>query len=171
MNMKKFLIALSLLAFLVAGGCSFVHDSFSGTSIQSDVKTVTVNYFEYKALKVNPNLSNDLTEAMRDKFRKLTKLEQVEMDGDLELQGEITGYEVRAAAVTANEVAAQNRLTVTVKLKFTNRKYPEDDFEKSFSAYSDYDSTNSLDAVESTLCQEIIEKLVEDMFNASVAQW
>ena len=171
MNMKKFLIALSLLAFLVAGGCSFVHYSFSGTSIQSDVKTVTVNYFEYKALKVNPNLSNDLTEAMRDKFRKLTKLEQVEMDGDLELQGEITGYEVRAAAVTANEMAAQNRLTVTVKLKFTNRKYPEDDFEKSFSAYSDYDSTNSLDAVESTLCQEIIEKLVEDMFNASVAQW
>ncbi len=169
--MKKFIIALTLLAVAVLGGCSIVNYSFSGTSIQADVKTVTINYFEYKALKVNPNLSNDLTEAMRDKFRKLTKLEQVEMDGDLELQGEVTGYEVRAAAVTANEVAAQNRLTVTVKLKFTNRKYPEDDFEKSFSAYSDYDSNNSLDAVESTLCQEIIDKLVEDMFNASVAQW
>ncbi len=169
--MKKFLIVFSLLAAVVIGGCSIVKYSFTGTSIQADVKTVTINYFEYKALKVNPNLSNDLTEAMRDKFRKLTKLEQVEMDGDLELQGEITGYDVKAAAVTANEVAAQNRLTVTVKLKFTNRKYPEDDFDKSFSAYSDYDSTNSLDAVESTLCQEIIEKLVEDMFNASVAQW
>ena len=162
--MKRFLIALSLLVAAVFAGCSIVSYSFSGTSIQPDVKTVTINYFEYKALKVNPNLSNDLTEAMRDKFRKLTKLEQVEMDGDLELQGEVTGYEV-------NEMAAQNRLTVTVKLKFTNRKYPEDDFEKSFSAYSDYDSTNSLDAVESTLCQEIIDKLVEDMFNASVAQW
>lgn len=171
MNMKKFLIVLTILASSVLGGCSIVNYSFSGTSIQPDVKTVTINYFEYKALKVNPNLSNDLTEAVRDKFRKLTKLEQVEMDGDLELQGEVTGYEVRAAAVTANEVAAQNRLTVTVKLKFTNRKYPEDDFEKNFSAYSDYDSTNSLDAVESTLCQEIIDKLVEDMFNASVAQW
>ena len=171
MNINKCLVALILVVAAVLGGCSFVHYSFSGTSIQADVKTVTINYFEYKALKVNPNLSNDLTEAMRDKFRKLTKLEQVEMDGDLELQGEVTGYEVRAAAVTANEVAAQNRLTVTVKLKFTNRKYPEDDFEKSFSAYSDYDSTNSLDAVESTLCQEIIDKLVEDMFNASVAQW
>lgn len=171
MNMKKLLIVLTILASSVLGGCSIVNYSFSGTSIQPDVKTVTINYFEYKALKVNPNLSNDLTEAVRDKFRKLTKLEQVEMDGDLELQGEVTGYEVRAAAVTANEVAAQNRLTVTVKLKFTNRKYPEDDFEKNFSAYSDYDSTNSLDAVESTLCQEIIDKLVEDMFNASVAQW
>ncbi len=172
--MKKISVVLSFLAFLAAvvfAGCSIVNYSFSGTSIQPDVKTVTINYFDYKALKVNPNLSNDLTEALRDKFRKLTKLEQVDMDGDLELQGEVTGYEVRAAAVTANEVAAQNRLTVTVKLKFTNRKYPEDDFEKNFSAYSDYDSTNSLDAVESTLCQEIIDKLVEDMFNASVAQW
>ncbi|HBN01137.1 MAG TPA: hypothetical protein DD383_00645 [Rikenellaceae bacterium] len=169
--MKKIITILALLAVLATGGCSIVKYSFSGTSIQADVKTVTINYFEYKALKVNPTLSNDLTEALKDKFRKLTKLEQVEMDGDLELQGEVTGYEVRAAAVTANEVAAQNRLTVTVKLKFTNRKYPEDDFENNFSAYSDYDSTYSLDAVESTLCQEIVEKLVEDMFNASVAQW
>ena len=93
------------------------------------------------------------------------------MDGDLELEGAVTGYEVRASAVTADEVAAQNRLTVTVSLKFTNKKYPEEDFEKSFSAYADYDSTNSLDAVESTLCEEIVDKLVEDMFNASVAQW
>ncbi|MBR4167551.1 MAG: LptE family protein [Bacteroidales bacterium] len=170
--MKKIFIAASLIitAFLL-GGCSVVKYSFSGTSIQPDVKTVTINYFEYKALKVNPSLSNDLTEAMKDKFRKLTKLEQVEMDGDLELQGAVTGYEVRASAVTANEVAAQNRLTVSVSLKFMNRKYPEEDFEKSFSAYSDYDSTNSLDAVEATLCEEIVEKLVEDMFNASVAQW
>ena len=77
----------------------------------------------------------------------------------------------RTAAVTADEVAAMNRLTVNVSLKFTNRKYPEEDFEKSFSAYSDYDSTNSLDAVEASLCEEIVEKLAEDMFNASVAQW
>lgn len=145
--------------------------SFSGTSIQPDVKTVTVNYFEYKALKVNPSLANDLTEAMKDKFRKLTKLEQVDMDGDLELSGEVTGYDVKATAVTAQEVAAQNRLTVTIKVTFTNRKYPEDDFEKSFSAYSDYDSASSLDAVEGTLCEEIIDKLIEDVFNASVANW
>ena len=72
----------------------------------------------------------------------------------------------------ADEVAAQNRLTVTVKVSFTNRKYPEDDFNgKSFSAYSDYDSTNSLDAVEATLCEEIVKKLIEDIFNACVAQW
>lgn len=145
--------------------------SFSGTSIQPDVKTVTIDFFEYKAQRVNPSLSNDITEAIRTQFRRMTKLEQVEVDGDIEISGSITGYEVRASAVTANEVAAQNRLTITVNVEFTNRKYPEEDFEKSFSNYADYDSTQSLDAVESSLCAEIIEKIVDDIFNATVANW
>ena len=102
----------------------------------------------------------------------MTSLEQVEMDGDLEIIGEISGYDVQASAVTADEVAAQNRLTVVVKVDFNNVKHPEDSFTgKSFSAYADYDSTNSLDAVESALCAEIIEKIIEDIFNATVAQW
>jgi hypothetical protein len=146
--------------------------SFTGTSIQHEVKTVTINYFEYKALKVNPSLSNMLTEAMQDKFLKLTRLEQVDMDGDLEIVGAVTGYDVKAAAITASEQAAQNRLTVTVKISFVNRKYPEDSFEnKSFSAYADFDAMQTLDAVESSLCEEIVEKLCEDMFNATVANW
>lgn len=162
-------IAIIALAAVLSGGCGIY--SFSGTSIQSDVKTITLNYFEYKALKVNPTLSNDLSEAMKDKFRKMTRLEQVDEDGDMELEGAITGYDVRAAAITANEVAAKNRLTVTVHIKFTNNKYPEDNVEKDFSAYAEYDSTNTLDAVESTLCEQIVEQLAEDIFNACVAQW
>ncbi len=146
--------------------------SFTGTSIQPDVKTVTVNYFEYLAPKVNPSLSNMLTEAMQDKFLKLTKLEQVDIDGDLELIGAVTGYDVRAASVTANEQVAQNRLTVTVKVDFINRKYPEESLEgKSFSAYQDFDATQSIDAVEGTLCEDIVEQLVEDIFNGTVANW
>lgn len=156
-------------AMLALSSCGIY--SFSGTSIQPDVKTITISYVEYKALKVNPQLSNQMTEALRDKFRKLTKLEQVEMDGDLELYCEITGYNVTTTSVTANETAAQNRLTVSVKAKFTNRKYPEDDFDKSFSAFADFDASQLLDSVQDTLCEEIVEKLVEDIFNASVAQW
>ena len=163
------ILALSLAAFAVSA-CGIY--SFSGTSIKPDVKTITINYFEYKAMKVNPSLSNDLTEAVRNQFRRMTSLEQLDMDGDLEITGQVTGYDVRASAVTAGDVAAMNRLTVTVKVDFTNRKYPEEDFSgKSFSAYADYESTTSLDAVESTLCAEIIEKIVEDIFNATVAQW
>lgn len=158
------------LAVLMLSSCGIY--SFSGTSIQPDVNTITINYFEYKAQKVNPSLSNDLTEAIRTQFRKMTRLEQVEMDGDLEITGEVTGYEVRASSVSAGDVAATTRLTVTVKVDFVNRKHPEDDFSaKSFSAYADYDSNNTLDAVESSLCQEIVDKIVEDVFNATVAQW
>ena len=165
--MKRFVSILACAALAVSCGIY----SFTGTSIQADVNTITIPYVEYKALRVNPSLSNDMTEALQDKFRKLTRLEQVDVDGDLELVCEITGYDVKATAVTADEQAAQNRLTVTVKVEFTNRKYPEDDVSKSFSAYEDFDATLSLDAVEGTLCETIIEKLVEDIFNATVAQW
>ena len=157
------------LAAIFAGGCGIY--SFSGTSIQPDVETITINYFEYKAEKVNPSLSNQITEDLRTQFRKMTRLEQVDMDGDLEIEGSITGYDVSAAAITADEVAARNKLTVTVKISFTNRKYPEDDLEQSFSAYEEYDSTQSLDSVQDALCAEIVKKLVEDIFNATVAQW
>ena len=159
-----------LAAALLVSACGIY--SFSGTSIQNDVETVAIDFFEYRAEKVNPSLSSDLTEALRTRFRRMTRLEQVEQDGDLEISGEITGYDVRPASVSADEIATQNRLTVSVRVTFTNRKYPEDDFEgKTFSAYADYDSNNSLDSVESSLCAEIIDKLIEDIFNASVAQW
>lgn len=161
--------AMAVTAFIVQS-CGIY--SFTGTSIQPDVKTVTVNYFEYTALKVNPSLSNQITEAVQEKFRKLTKLEQVDIDGDLEIVGAVTGYDVKATSIGANEQAAMNRLTVNVKITFINRKYPEDNFEnKGFSAYADFDATQSLDAVESGLCEEIVEKLCDDIFNATVANW
>lgn len=166
--MRKFLV----LAALTLSVCSCGIYSFSGTSIQPDVNTITIGYFEYKALKVNPSLSNDLTEAIRTRFRRMTRLEQVDTDGDLEITGVVTGYTVAASAVAAGDVASKNRLTITVKVNFTNRKYPEDNFEdKNFSGYADYDSTLSLDAVEAGLTTEIVDKLVEDIFNATVAQW
>lgn len=167
--MKKILIMMA--AVLCLAGCRVTY-SFSGTSIDPDVHTICLPTFEYKAIRVNPSLSNELSEALRTRFRRMTSLEQVEMDGDLEITGEITGYDVQASSVTAQEVAAQNRLTVVVKVDFNNVKHPEESFSgKSFSAYADYDSSNSLDAVESTLCSEIIDKLIEDIFNATVAQW
>jgi hypothetical protein len=167
--MKKILIVMA--AVLCLAGCRVTY-SFSGTSIDPDVHTICLPTFEYKAMRVNPSLSNELSEALRTRFRRMTSLEQVEMDGDLEITGEITGYDVQASAVTAQEVAAQNRLTVVVKVDFNNVKHPEESFSgKSFSAYADYDSSNSLDAVESTLCAEIIDKIIEDIFNATVAQW
>ena len=165
--MRRLLPVLALLFTMTSCGIY----SFSGTSIQPDVNSITINYIEYRALRVNPSFSNEFTEAIRNQFRRMTRLEQVDQDGDMELSGEVTGYEVTPAAVTADEVAARNKLTVTVKIQFSDKKHPEEDFDKSFSAYSEYDSTQTIDQVEGSLCADIIEKLVEDIFNAAVAQW
>lgn len=167
---KILIFGFILLYVSLLQGCRISY-SFSGTSIQPDVMTFMVEYFENKAMKVNPSLSNNLTEALIDKYTKLTRLKMDTESGDICVSGEITGYDTRPMAITADEVAAQNRLTVTLKIKYTNRLHPDEDFEKNFSAYSDYDSMQSLDAVEASLCDEIIEKLVEDIFNATVANW
>lgn len=165
--------ALAVLALAAASqllsGCWFY--SFTGTSIQTDVRTICIEPVENKATKINPSLANQLTEALNDKYRKMTRLEAVDEAGDLNLYVTIESYDVQAAAVTADEVAAMNRLTVTVKAKFTNEKHPEDNLEQSFAGYEDYNSENSLDSVEGTLCETIIDKIVEDIFNATVAQW
>lgn len=163
-------LALILLMALPAfGGCGIY--SFSGTSIQPDVKTICIEPVINKATKVNPSLANQLTEELNDKFRKLTKLEQVTEAGDLNLTVTVESYDVRATAVTAGEVAAMNRLTVTCKVKFTNELHPEDNLEQSFAGYEDYNSENSLDMVEGQLCETIVKKIVDDIFNATVAQW
>lgn len=163
-------IAIALLMALPLTGCGIY--SFSGTSIKPDVKTITIEPVVNNAMKVNPSLANSLTEALIDKFKKLTSLENVEMDGDLQLYVTVESYDVKAQGVSANETVAQNRLTVTCKATFDNIKHPEESFEKkSFAAYQDYDAERSLDEVEATLCDQIIETLVEDIFNASVAQW
>ena len=160
--MKK---STHILIAMVAGilaACGIY--KFNDTSIAPDVHSISVYNIENRAMKVNPTLSNTLTVALQDQYRKLTNLEMLEEGGDLEVSGYITSYDVTPTAVTSQEIAAQNRLTVTVKIKFRNNKHEEEDFEKSFAAYQDYDSNLSLDAVEAQLVDEIVEILVEDIF-------
>lgn len=169
--MKRLRLILAFTAtVLTLAGCGIY--SFSGTSIQSDVQSICIEPVVNNAQKINPSLANQLTEELNDKFRKLTKLEQVQEDGDLDLLVTIESYDVRPAAITADEVAAMNRLQVTVKVVFVNNKHTEDNINgQSFAAFEDYDSNNSLDMVESQLCETIVKKLAEDIFNATVAQW
>ena len=167
--MKRIAILLPALLMFVLAACGIY--KFNDTSIAPDVHTISVYTIENKAMKVNPMLSNTLTVALQDQYRKLTKLEMLEDGGDLEVSGFIASYDVTPTAVTSQEVAAQNRLTITVKITFKNNKHPEEDFEKSFAAFQDFDSAISLDAVEAQLVDEIVEILVEDIFNATVANW
>ena len=164
----KYILLLAVLPIVAACGIY----SFSGTSIAPDVKTISIYTIENRAMKVNPALSNTITNALQDKFRRLTKLEMLPEGGDLEISGMITNYDVTPTAITSNEVASQNRLTITVKITYVNNKYEKESFkDKSFAAFQDYDSNLSLDAVEASLCDDIVEILVEDIFNATVANW
>lgn len=171
--MKFSKIALAaLLATMVftLGGCT-VKYSFSGASIPLDAKTVSVPYFPNNAPMVAPSLSSTLTDALQDKFARQTKLELVSTGGDLAFEGEITNYTSTPAAITAAETAAMNRLTITVKVKFTNIYEPQNNYNKSFSAFAEYDATSLLQDIQDTLITEICEQLVQDIFNAAVANW
>jgi hypothetical protein len=149
--------------------------SFTGASISPAVKTVFIDFFTNRARVVNPTLSQTFTEAMKDKFVNETGLSMEREQGDLEFSGEITGYEVRPLSVQQSEqgrdFASMNRLTVTVKVVFTNNKEHEYDFNTSFSAYYDWESTRSLNDVESSAVEVIVEQLIDDIFNKSVANW
>lgn len=145
--------------------------SFTGADISADIKTVHISYFPNQATMVQPTLSNVLTEALKDKFISQTNLELVSYDGDIAFEGAITNYNVNAQAFQGNETAALNRLTITVKVKYTNTKEPAKSFETTFTRYSDFESQQSLSSVEGELIQQISSELVTDIFNKAVANW
>ena len=145
--------------------------SFSGASIPAEAKTVSVQYFPNNAQLVNPLLSNTLTNALNDIFVNQTTLQSVAQNGDLALEGEITGYSTSPIAITGNQTAAMNRLTVTVNVRFTNKYDESKSFEQSFSQYQDYPSGQDLSSVQDVLVEEIVNNLCEDIFNKAMVNW
>ncbi len=160
-----------LLFFAILTESCNISFSFTGASISPDVKTISVQYFPNYAPIVQPILSQELTEALKDKFISQTNLQLVNGIGDLNFEGEITRYNITPIAIQANETSAQNRLTITIRVKFTNAKDSKQNFDTSFSRYNDYPSSESLDAIEEDLIKDIIEQINEDIFNKSVANW
>jgi hypothetical protein len=145
--------------------------SFTGASISPETKTVSVQYFNNIAPIVYPTLSQTLTETLKDKFVSQTSLVVMQRDADMNFEGQITGYTVTPTAIQGDQYASQNRLTITVSVKFTNKNNPELNYNKSFSAYEDFAATEQLVQVESEKTKLIVEKLVDDIFNAAVANW
>lgn len=158
---------------LLSAGCGMtVKYSLSGASIPPDAKTFSVAYFPNNAPMVAPILSSTLTDALREKFANQTRLIQVDEGGDFAFEGEITNYTSTTASVSAaSETAALNRLTITVSVRFTNAIVEADSFNKTFSAFADYPSTQLLTEVEGELIPQIVDQLVTDIFQASAANW
>jgi hypothetical protein len=145
--------------------------SFTGAAISPETKTVSVGFFRNIAPLINPRLSDQFTEALRDKLLSETRLRLKTGEADLMYEGEITGYDQTSQAIQANERAAQNKLTITVKVKYTNNKEPQKSFDKSFSAFSAYDSQKNFSDVESQLVNVIDIDILTAIFSATVADW
>ena len=155
--------------FILPSSCGVY--SFTGASISPDVKTVSVAYFENVAPLINPNLSQVFTEKLKDIFIVQTNLTLTQKNGDLHFEGNITDYNIRPMNVQAGNQVAQNRLTISVRVTFTNRVEPKNDFEKTFTRFADFDANQSLNAVEADLVEQITEELTQDVFNESVVNW
>jgi len=151
-------------------GCK-VSYSFSGVNISPEVTTYTVQYFQNRAPIVQAQLSQVFTEALQDKIQNNTSLDLAADGGDVLFSGEITGYQTRPTAITGDETAARNRLTISVRVKYTNALEPDLDYDSSFSRYEDYDASQNLTDVENTLIELIVEDLVEDIFNRAFVSW
>ena len=145
--------------------------SFTGASISADIETVSVDYFQNNASMVQPTLSNIMTERLKDQFISQTNLSLTDAIGDLQFKGEITGYVVKPIAIQANETAAQNRLTISVKVTFINNLDENQNYSQSFSHYADFDSSQDLSSIETELIDQIVVVLSENIFNKAVANW
>jgi hypothetical protein len=169
------ILTLGLFLLLLSGVSCKITYSLSGASISPDVKSVSIEFFRNRSKVINPTLSQTFTEALKDKFVNETGLSLNTDQGDLEFSGEINGYDVRPLAIqkseTGRDFASMNRLTITVKVVFVNNKDHEQDFNTTFSAYYDWDSSKTINQVEGEAVQIITEQLIEDIFNKSVANW
>lgn len=167
MTLKKIFLFLMITSTLI--GCGVY--SFTGGNT-GDAETIQIDFFPNQAPLVEPVLTQRFTNDLQDLFTRQTNLTLTNSNGDLHFSGEITGFRVTPMSGTAEQTAAQNRLTVTVNVRFTNKLVEKDDFEKSFSFYSDFAANSQLtgSVLESAL-DEIVERITQDIFNASVAKW
>ncbi|MDR3127426.1 MAG: LPS assembly lipoprotein LptE [Tannerellaceae bacterium] len=160
-----------LLLLLTLSACS-IRYRFNAAAIDYNlISSISIGDFPNRAALVYPPLSALLAEQMKDKFVTKTRLNLVTQDGDLTIEGDITAYQLTPTAVKEDAWASETRLTLTVLIRFTNKKNPDKDFERNFSAYREFSATSMLTEVESQLCQEIVEEIVDAVFNATVADW
>lgn len=166
---KNNLFCFVIISLFTLNGCKYYN--FTGTG-KIDAKTFQVNYFQNNAELIEPGIERDFTLALQDLIQNQTNLSLTNSGGDLIYEGEITGYRITPMQATADQRTAQNRLTMTVNVRYTNNNKEEDNFEKSFNFFYDYPADQQLSGQTLTLAKlEIFDRITQDIFNASLAKW
>ena len=170
-NAKLKTVLFVLMSVYLMSVCK-VSYSLTGASIDyNKTKTITIETFSNRAAYQWAPMAPMFNTTISDRYNNQTKLRQVRRDGDLLLSGEITSYDQTNKSISADGYSSMVQLKMTVKVKFTNNKKHEDDFERSFSASREYDSSQQLSAVQEELVQQMIDDIVDQVFNATVAKW
>ena len=168
MKYLKYIFLLSTAITIL--GCGAY--SFTGASVPEGTKTFQVNRIENNALLVEPGLERDFKIALEDLIQNQTNLSLVTTGGYLVYEGEITTYRISPTTATSQNTAAQNRLTIGVKIRFYNTKKEDDDLESSFSFFYDFPGSAQLVGGQKTTAhEEIFERITQDVFNATLARW
>lgn len=168
--MKKSIL-ISLLLTLLLAGCSIKY-SLNGASIDyTKIKTVSIADFQNLAPTVYPPLAQRFTEDLKDRFKRQTRLRDIPTNGDLSIEGEIVGYDLSAEAVQENAFAAKTRLTLRINVRFTNKVNEEESFEREFTSFGTFDSSQMFVDVQDQLCQELTKDIINQIFNATVENW
>ena len=168
--MKKSIL-ISLLLMLLLAGCSIKY-SLNGASIDyTKIKTVSITDFQNLAPTVYPPLAQRFTEDLKDRFQRQTRLRDMPTNGDLSIEGEIVGYDLSAEAVQENAFAAKTRLTLRINVRFTNKVNEEENFEREFTSFGTFDSSQMFVDVQDQLCEELTKDIINQIFNATVENW
>lgn len=171
-TLRKSIILLLLATIVAIMPSCLISYKFNGASIDyTKTKSISIADFPNNAALVNPNLSNALSEGIRDIYSRQTRLMMLPKNGDMELEGEIIDYTLTPMAISADTYAAETKLTLTIRVRFTNNKAPEENFEKTYSAFQTFSSTRLLTEVQDDLCTAMIIELSENIYNDTVARW
>ena len=168
--MKKGIV----LIFVLLVGCKYY--SFTGASIPEGAETVQVNFFVNNAANevgsvFEPGLDRDFTNAVQEMLLNQTNLDLTNVNGHLIYEGEIVNYRVTPMTATAQETAAQNRLTMSVNVRYFNTLNEDDDFEKKFSFFFDFDAATQVQSIQTEAHEILFERITQDIFNESLAKW
>jgi len=162
---------LLIWTIFVLSGCSISY-KFNGANINyQTTHSISIADFPNNAPMVNPTLSSVLSEGIRDLYQRQTRLQILPKGGDLEVEGEIVGYDISQGAIATNSYASESKLTIRVVVHFTNNIYPEESFDKTYTAYQTFDANRLLTDVQDELCTIMVKEIAENIYNDTVAKW
>ncbi len=172
-KINKLIVFLSLFSVaFILNGCAVTYGFKSGTLDYTKIKSISISDFPNNADLVNPTLSQTFVETMKDKYTRSTRLQMLSRGGDMHIEGEIVGYQLTSMAISAeSSFASETKLTLTINVRFTNNKKPEDDFETKYSASQMFDSNLMLNDVEAELVKIMVDEIVDKIYNDTVAKW